>query len=89
MNSSFFDNKHFGNIDPEKLALLFEITKNNSPKNSSEVVPFLLNASKKANEKGIKFTPEETDIIIEVLKQSLSEAEQKKVDLIRNLMKKK
>jgi len=47
----------------------------------------LKNASETAQKEGVNFSSGERDMIIEVLKQSMPPQEQKKVDLLMQMMK--
>ena len=82
------NNPKLQNISPEKLALLMELAQNNSPKgNPQEMAASLKNASETAKKEGINFSSNERDMIIEVMKQGMSPQEQKKVDLLMQMMK--
>ncbi len=76
-------------ISPEKLQLLMELAKSSSPNTSSpkEMAESLKNASESAKKEGVNFSSSERDLIIEVLKQSMPPQEQKKVDLLMQMMK--
>ena len=47
----------------------------------------IMGAVNNAKKEGIQFTPNETDLIIEILKQNMSPEEQRKADQILLLMK--
>lgn len=82
------NNPQLQNISPEKLALLMELAKNNSSTGSpQEMAASLKNASETAQKEGINFSSNERDMIIDVLKQGMSPQEQKKVDLLMQMMK--
>lgn len=75
------------NIDPEKLNLLTALSKNIQGNSPSEVMPLLMAAMTQANSKGLAFSSEETDLIIEILTEKMSPAEKQKVGQIRTMMK--
>ena len=77
------------NISPEKLRLLMELANNNSPNTSSPqaMAESLKNASENAKNQGMNFSSSERDLIIEVLKQGMPPQEQKKVELLMQMMK--
>lgn len=82
------NNPQLQNISPEKLALLMELAQNNSPKGTpQDMAASLKNASETAKKEGINFSSNERDMIIEVMKQGMSPQEQKKVDLLMQMMK--
>ena len=77
------------NISPEKLSLLMELAKSSAPGNNTpkDVASSLKNAADTAKQEGINFSSDERELIIEVLKQNMPPAEQKKADLILQMMK--
>lgn len=83
------NNPQLQNISPEKLTLLMELAKNNSSsgKSPQEMASSLKNASETAKQEGLDFSSGERDMIIEVLKQGMPPQEQKKVDLLMQMMK--
>lgn len=86
--ADLLNNPQLQNISPEKLALLMNLAQTNSPKETpQEMAASLKNASETAQQQGINFSSSERDMIVEVLKQSMSPQEQKKVDLLMQMMK--
>ncbi|MCI9492981.1 MAG: hypothetical protein HFH42_07640 [Lachnospiraceae bacterium] len=77
------------NISPEKLQLLMELATNNSSNTSNPqaMAESLKNASENVKSKGMDFSSTERDLIIEVLKQGMPPQEQKKVELLMQMMK--
>ncbi|MCI9175592.1 MAG: hypothetical protein HFH49_11750 [Lachnospiraceae bacterium] len=77
------------NISPDKLKLLMELANSNSANTSSPqaMAESLKNASESVRNQGMDFSSSERDLIIEVLKQSMPPQEQKKVDLLMQMMK--
>lgn len=87
--SDLLNNPQLKDISPEKLALLMELAQNNSSHspNPKDMAASLKSASDKVKQEGIDFSSGERDMIIEVLKQSMEPQEQKKVDLLMQMMK--
>ncbi|TGY98083.1 hypothetical protein E5329_01355 [Petralouisia muris] len=77
------------NISPDKLKLLIELASNNSANasNPQAMAESLKNASESVKNQGVDFSSAERDLIIEVLKQSMPPQEQKRVDLLMQMMK--
>lgn len=88
MNNDFFNNnEQFKNLSPEKLNFLMQFAnqqKGNTPKEMSNS---LMGAMNTAKQQGIQFSPNETDMLIEVLKQNMSPEEQRKADQILMMMR--
>lgn len=72
-------------ISPEKLNLLTALLSQANGKSQNELIPFFLAATQKANAQGVSFNENETDMILNVLKQNMSKEEQEKIDTIRRL----
>ena len=88
MNMDFFkNNENFANISPEKLNFLMNFAAQNKSGNAKEMSNMILGAMNNAKKEGIQFTPNETDMIIEILKQNMSPEEQRKADQLLNLMR--
>lgn len=80
------DNRLSG-INPEKLQMLMSMAGQGSSKSQNELMPFLMAAAAQSKEKGMTFSPQETDLIIEVMKQGKSAEEIARIDKIRMLMR--
>lgn len=88
MNMDFFkNNENLKNISPEKLNFLMNFAAQNKSGNAKEMSNMILGAMNNAKKEGIQFTPNETDLIIEILKQNMSPEEQRKADQILLLMR--
>ena len=88
MDFDFFkNNEQFANISPEKLNFLMQFAAQNKSGNAKEMSNMIMGAVNNAKKEGIQFTPNETDMIIEILKQYKSPEEQRKADQLLNLMR--
>lgn len=81
------NNAAFANIPPEKLNFLLNFAAQNKSGNAQDMSNMLMQAASSARQEGISFTPNETDLIIEVLKQNMTPEEQRKADQIMMLMR--
>lgn len=93
MDYNFLKNSaDLSNISPEKLEFLMKFASQNKTGNAKEMSNMILGAANDAKKEGISFSPTETDLIIEILKQNMNPEEQRKADqlltLMRNLKKK-
>ena len=90
MDQNFFSqNPAFQNISPEKLAFLMNFMNQEKPSSSRDMMTFLMTFTTKARRQSISFTTDETDFIIQHLKQNLSQADQQRVDQVLRLLKRK
>lgn len=88
-NNLFQNNPAFNNLSPEKLAFLMNFANMKKPTQMQEMMPFLMSSMNQAKKENIQFTPSESDLLIEILKQNLPPAESKKVDMMMQLMRQK
>ncbi|MDO5422894.1 MAG: hypothetical protein Q4F41_04110 [Eubacteriales bacterium] len=86
-DTSWMNNPNLKNIDHAKLEALLSMANQGQGKSQKELLPFLLAAANQSRSQGVRFTPEETDAIIEVLKAGKSAEEIQKIDRIRAMMK--
>ena len=56
-------------------------------KSQNELMPFLMAAASRSRQNGMTFTPEETERIIEVMKQGKSPEEIARIEKIRMMMR--
>lgn len=88
MTPDFFENNPLlNNMSPEKLQFLMNFASAQKPNNINEMMPFLLSTMNTAKEKNVQFTEPETELLINLLKQNMSEEEAKKADKIMQIMK--
>lgn len=88
MDPSFLlNNPQLNNISPEKLQFLMEMAGQQKGGTPQDMAAALMAASAAAQQKGVGFDNSEMSLIVEVLKQNMSDNEKKRVDLILNMMK--
>lgn len=74
-------------ISPEKLAFLKTFANMPSGSNSAAMMRQLNNCRQQAQQQNIQFTPEEQDLMIELLTANLSPAEKERVGQVLKLLK--
>ena len=95
MNLDFLKgNPALNDISPEKLQFLMDFASNNTDtKDAKSMASTVMNAANNAKQNGMTFSNTETTLLIELLKQNMSEAERVKADkmlqMIQMLQKKK
>ncbi|MBE5948243.1 MAG: hypothetical protein E7261_04345 [Lachnospiraceae bacterium] len=72
-------------INPQKLQILGEVLSQAGNKSTNELLPYFMAASQKASSMGVAFSNSETDLIIDILTQNMSDAEKARVNSIRKL----
>lgn len=74
------------NISPAKLRIILDLMENSKGKGPDALMPMLLQANQKMQQQGIQFTPEESRLMLDLLKQDMSPAEVKKVEMMQALL---
>ena len=84
MKDIFAEIEKTGAIDPVKLAFLKEMHQATQgvQKDKDKMMAFMMNVAMKSREQNIKFTKEEMDIIIKLLKQNATPSENAVMDTI-------
>lgn len=87
MDYNFLNNNPMlKNMSPEKLQFLMNFAGSQKPTDIKDMMPFLLGTMNSAKEKNIQFTAPETELLVQILKQNMSEEEAAKADKIIKLM---
>lgn len=89
MDSSWMNNPNLNGIDKNKLEMLSQLAMQGQSQanNQSDLMPFLMMAANSSKEKGMQFSPNEMDMIIEVLKMGKSPQEVAQIEKMLTLMK--
>lgn len=88
MEYDFLNNNPLLNgMSPEKLQFLMNFASSKKPNDIKEMMPFLLGTLNTAKSKNIQFTGPETELLVNILKQNMSEDEAAKADKIVKMMK--
>ena len=73
-------------IDPVKLELIKTAAAQTSGKSGNTLAAAMMALISSANRKGIRFSPEETSLILEILKEGRSDEEKKQIDSMVTLV---
>ena len=82
------NNPDLSKISPEKLNFLMQFAAQNKSGNAKEMSNMILGAANAAKKEGISFSPNETDMIVEILKQNMNPEEQRKAEQLLHIMRK-
>ena len=86
-NTSWTKAPSLAGLDPAKLAMLNSFAQQGAGKNPQELLPLLMAAASQSRAKGTRFSREEMDAIIQVLKAGKSPEETARMDKIIQMMK--
>lgn len=89
MDQSWMNNPSLGGIDKSKLEMLSQFASQgqNQTKSQSDLMPFLMMAANSSKEKGMQFSSNEMDMILEVLKMGKPPEEVAQMEKMIMLMK--
>lgn len=87
MNTNWKQDPRLKNMNQQKLNLLTEFAKEVESAPKDQLLPTLLNLNMEANEKGIAFTDQETDLLISIMSSGMSPTEKKRMETLRMLSK--
>lgn len=89
MDNSWMENPTLNGIDKSKLEMLsqFAAQGQSQTKSQSDLMPFLMMAANTSKEKGMQFTGNEMNMIIEVLKMGKSKEEIAQIEKMMMLLK--
>lgn len=76
----WFQDPRMKDISPEKLTFLLNLARQIEGKNQKQAMPVLMGAVASASRQNLQFTPEEFQLIFEIMKEGKSEDEKKKMD---------
>lgn len=68
------------NLDPVKLELIRTAARQTEGKSGKALAPVMLSLIVSANKRGIRFTAEETDLILAIMKEGKTDSEKKQID---------
>lgn len=74
-------------MDPEKLQFLLNFASSKKPTEMKDMTSFLLKTMTQARSKNIRFSEKETELLIGLLKQNMSEEDAKKADRMIQLIR--
>ena len=83
--NDWMNNPAMKNIDPIKLELIKTAASTTSGKSGKELAPIMMALISGANKQGIRFTPEEMTLILDILKDGKSKEEREQIDRTINM----
>ena len=76
----WFHDPRIQNIAPAKLQFLLKLAEQIEGKNQKQAMPILFGAVASAGRQNLQFTPEEFQLIFEIMKEGKSDAEKRQMD---------
>ena len=86
MKYSWLDNPAFKNMDAAKQKIIIDLMKQTEGKSMNQALPVLISTMKSMNARGITFTNEERQIMLQILTADMSPQEKSKAKMMMNMM---
>ena len=87
MNSNWKQDPRLKKMNPQKIALLNEFANRVEHTPQNQLMTTLMSLNAEANQKGIQFNNEETDLLISIMSANMSPAEKNRMETLRMLSK--
>lgn len=84
--NNILSHEAFKNINPKKLRILTEMLNEMGTKSAEQKLQILFTYGLKMKQMGLDFTPTESRILMESMKQNLTPTEQNKLDMMEKMM---
>lgn len=78
--NEWMNNPQLKNIDPVKMELIHRAAAQTQGKSGKDMAPIMMALITTANKKGIRFSAEEINLILDILKEGKSKEEQAQID---------
>lgn len=87
MNNNWKQDPRLKGMSPDKLSILSEFAKKVETSPKDQLMSTLLTLNLEAGEKGIRFTDQETELLVSIMSSTMSPAEKKRIDTLRLISK--
>lgn len=74
------------NIPPAKLRIILELMETSRGKGIDSVMPLFMQANRKMQQQGLQFTPAESRLILDLLKEDMSPEELKRLEMMQSIL---
>ena len=84
--NEWIDHPMMKDMDPVKVALIRQAAEKTKGRSGKSLAPVMMSLITAAGKKGIRFTPEEMDLILSLIKEGKPKEEQEKIDQMVKMM---
>lgn len=88
MDLNWINHPAMKNIDARKLAILVDLANQANGLSTDKALPLLVSTNAKMKSLGLSFTPEETDLLVEILSKDMNAADKQKLELVKKMISK-
>lgn len=85
--NEWMNNPAMKNMDPAKLELIKMAAEQTKGKTGRSLAPVMISLISGAGKKGIRFTPDEMTLVLDVLKEGKSDAEKAQIDAMVQMVR--
>lgn len=82
----FSNNPKLKGVDPLKLKIITEIKQKSKDKSMEELLPEIMKVNQELNRRNMSFTKKESELLLEVIEESLSPEEKTKFNMLKGFM---
>lgn len=80
------NNQKLSGIDPVKLKIIMEIREKSKNKSVEELLPEIMKINQELNRRNMNFSKNETEMLMEVIEESLSPADRQRFNMIKGFL---
>jgi hypothetical protein len=84
--SDFTSTKEFQNLHPLKQQLIIELVQSSKNTPLEKMLPKIMSINQGLNKRNMSFTKEESQLLIDILKENMTPDQRQKVDMLMNLL---
>ena len=85
-NSNLLNDRRLNNIDPIKLKIIMEIRNKSKDRSIEELLPEIMKINQELNRRNMNFTKDETNILMDVIEESLSPADRQRFEMFKGFL---
>ncbi len=74
------------NISPAKLRIILDLMEASKGKGTDAIMPLFMQANLKMQQQGLQFTPDESKLILDTLKEDMTPEEVRKVEMMQSIL---
>ncbi len=73
-------------IPPAKLRIILELMEASRGQGTDSVMPLLMQANQKMQQQGLQFTPAESQLILDMLKEDMTPEEIRRLEMMQSIL---
>ena len=74
------------NIPPAKLRIILDLMEASRRKGTDSIMPLLMQANQKMQQQGLQFTPNESQLILDLLKEDMTPDEIRRLEMMQSII---